>query len=649
MRTLEIQNGGQKETYTFDKYAQSSDIGIMQKIGGTVILCTICVDYNNPINENFVPLNVQYIEKMYAIGKIPQGYIKKEGKPSESEILVSRLIDRSLRPLFPKYFLYPVQINLLVLSYDGKSDVYKDALNLASISLFCSSIPICYEYVPNGVRIVKHEDLISICNDFTSLQNSSLDLFVSGVYDNDDIAKITMIEMQALKTYEKQENLETIDNDNLQEYSNEISKELLLESTLLARKYIAKISKLYAQLLEPFCNTKHILTYECNSNLKQKISNDFGTQIKQHLIADSKSERKTALSKLASDIVRYYDLPDDEESYNKIESCIDAIKKDIMRNMIIKENIRIDGRAPTQIRPISIESNPLPLAHGSACFTRGQTQALVTCTLGHQNEAKATDIFITQKKARILFHYNFPPFCVGEASHIGASSRREIGHGNLALKAIESNIKNNTSTIRIVSEILQSNGSSSMASVCGATLAMLGANVAMNNMVAGIAMGIVHDDINYVILSDIVGLEDHYGDMDLKVAGNKKGFSAIQLDIKNICITQEILSMALQQAQDGLYEILESMSAVNIIPNYDLLPQRLDFTINPIRIPDIIGQGGRTIRDIIAKFKINIDFNKEKGIVILYGQSQRSLNEAKEYINEILKKKERKDIHKQDM
>ncbi|WP_158656999.1 polyribonucleotide nucleotidyltransferase [Helicobacter aurati] len=669
MKTLKIDNGGQQESYTFNKYAQSSDISVMQKVGGSMILCTICVDYYNPLNESFLPLTVQYIEKMYAIGKIPQGFIKKEGKPSESEILVSRLIDRSLRPLFPKHFPYPVQISLLVLSYDGKSDICRDALNLAGISLFCSSIPLSCNYVPIGVRIVRHNDngrdSFSLGHNLMSLQDSSLDLFVSGVYtesqkDNIDlIAQLTMIEMHVLKTftqvpatfdYQTQEQ-SACDEYHLIEHSNEIPQALLLHSLLLARKHIATISKLYTQSFRSFVKPKHSLGIDSNVqlNLQQQIASEFGMQIQQYMLADSKSERKSHFDTLLKQIATHYNLSQDQETYRKIESCIDNSKREMTRQMILEQKIRVDGRSLKQIRPLSIESNPLPFAHGSACFSRGETQALVTCTLGSQNDAKIEDTILMQKKKKIFFHYNFPPFCVGEVAPIGASNRREIGHGNLALKAIESNVRDIPSTLRIVSEILQSNGSSSMASVCGATLAILGADVGMHNMVAGIAMGLVYRDIyNYSILSDITGAEDYHGDMDLKVAGNEQGFTALQLDVKIDCITQEILAQTLTQAQEGLQSILESMRQVVITPNYDVLPQSLDFTINPLRIAEIIGQGGKTIKEIIAKFKIHIDFNKEKGIVILYGASQHVLCQAKDYIIEILKKKERKESHKLD-
>ncbi|RDU61521.1 polyribonucleotide nucleotidyltransferase [Helicobacter sp. MIT 14-3879] len=663
MRTLEIQNGGQTENYILNKYAQSSDVSIMQKVGGSMILCSVCVDYDNPVQEDFIPLTIQYIEKMYAIGKIPQGFVKKEGKPSESEILISRLIDRSLRPLFPKKFPYPVQMSLLVLSYDGKSDVCKDALNLAGISLFCSSIPLNCQYIPVGVRMVKHNE-IALATNLISLQDSSLDLFVSGVYaDSEDsktesIAQLTMIEMQVLKTTtqntdsDSYQNVESSDNvNNITEQSNEIPKELLLDSILFARKHIAQISKLYTHCFRSFVKTKFLLQTRMNSDslLKQKIANEFSEEIKQCLLVDSKSERKIHFNKLLTSIKNHYESLEDTHMMNadsiSIESHVESIKRDIMREMILKGGVRADGRKPKQIRPLNIESNPLPFAHGSACFTRGETQALVTCTLGSQSDAQIEDTIITQTKKKIFFHYNFPPFCVGEAAPIGASSRREIGHGNLALKAIESNVLDTPSTLRIVSEILQSNGSSSMASVCGATLAMLGAGVKMHNMVAGIAMGLIYESkSNFVILSDIMGLEDHDGDMDFKIAGNEKGFTALQLDIKIDSISQEILAESFTQAQEGLFSILESMRQVSIQPNYDLLPQSLDFTVNTARIPDIIGQGGRTIKEIITKFRISINFNKEKGIVILNGASQDILHEAKEYIFEILKKKERKEM-----
>lgn len=628
MKIIEIKNG-QTETYILDKYATLADRSVMLKVGGSVLLCSVCVDYENPSSEDFLPLSVQYIEKMYAIGKIPQGFIKKEGKPSDNEVLISRLIDRSIRPLFPTDYPYPVHITILVMSYDGKADLCKNAMNLASICLYLSSIPLRQKQILNGIRIVRHNGNFSLCNDLNEISNSSLDLFVSG------IDSISMIEMQTLKTI-------TQNGDSIIENANLISKNELLEAMRLARNHIESMSVLYTNHFKPFVLSKK--SYESKANLclslKNSLQSQYEDSIKTCLFSISKTDRHTQFIKLIKEISEEQNL-----CYEYVAKHIFAIKKEIMRKLILDESKRVDGRALNQIRDIDIESNLLPKTHGSACFTRGQTQVLVTCTLGSQNDAQIQDGILSQGKSKVIFHYNFPPFSVGEAFPIGVSSRRELGHGNLALKAIESNIINTTHTIRLVSEVLQSNGSSSMASVCGATIALLGADIKMHNMIAGIAMGLIYDNEDrFAILSDITGLEDFDGDMDFKIAGGENGFSALQLDIKIHGLSESILNKSLEQAECGILHILSIMRNVNIIPNYELLPQKESFNIPREYIGDIIGQGGRTIRDIISRFQVNINIDKNDGVVHIIASNRDSMNNAKDHILEILRKKEKKDI-----
>lgn len=654
MNVIEIDNNGQLETYILHEYAKLSDCSILQKIGGSAILCSVCVDYDNPSEEEFLPLSVQYIEKMYAIGKIPQGFIKKESKPSEHEILTSRLIDRSLRPLFPKGFPYPVQITLLVMSYDGKTDVCKDSLNLASICLYLSSIPIHSTHILSAVRIVRYDEEVQICKSLADLAHSNLDLLVSGIDSG-----ITMIEMQSLKTIKISSNDSCISESHItqdscnkndeqkmpysyEEQSNEITEEKLLESIAFAHKHIQNLSLQYTKKFESF--TKEKILFQRDSllcdDLRHTLQTQYGDTIRAYVQELSKTERQSQLHRLIAKIAKEQNL-----EVSLVSRHVNAIKRDIVRTLILTQGLRPDGRTPTQIRDIHIESNLLPHVHGSACFTRGQTQALVTCTLGSQNDAQSQESIIMKNKKNVLFHYNFPPFSVGEAYPIGASSRREIGHGNLALKAIESNVARSPYTIRFVSEILQSNGSSSMASVCGATLALLGAGEKMYNMVAGIAIGLIYQDAkNFVVLSDITGLEDCDGDMDFKVAGTKKGFSALQLDIKITSLQEDILKISLQRAREGLSHILALMQEVAIQPNYELLPHAIEFAIPFGRMADIIGQGGKVIKDIIAKFNVNIDLNREHHSITLIGNNDNTLYAAKDYIFEILKKKERKEL-----
>ncbi|TLE05613.1 polyribonucleotide nucleotidyltransferase [Helicobacter bilis] len=629
MKIIEITNT-QTETYILDKYATLADRSVMLKVGGSVLLCSVCVDYENPSSEDFLPLSVQYVEKMYAIGKIPQGFLKKEGKPSDNEILISRLIDRSLRPLFPKDYPYPVQITILVMSYDNKIDICQKAMNLASICLYLSSIPLTQKGILNGIRIMRRDDEFSLCDDLNDLLESKLDLFVSGINNN-----VSMIEMQSLKTT-------TQNKDSIIENANEISKDDLLEAINLAKKHIETMSMLYMKHFEPFVLEKR--EYEGSNKLdlalKESLEKEYTDSIKECLCSMSKTERHTQLIALIKEISQIHNL-----EREIVAKHVFAIKKEIMRSMILNEGKRVDGRTLREIREISIESNLLPKTHGSACFTRGQTQALVTCTLGSQNDAQTQEGILTQGKSKIIFHYNFPPFSVGEAYPIGASSRRELGHGNLALKAIESNVANTPHTIRLVSEILQSNGSSSMASVCGASLALLGADIKMHNMVAGIAMGLIYEsEERFAILSDIMGLEDFDGDMDFKIAGNEKGFSALQLDIKIHGLSESILNQSLEQAREGILHILSLMRNVEIKPNYELLPQKESFCVPHTSIGEIIGQGGRTIRDIISRFQVSINIDKDEGIVHISANNKDSMRNAKNFILDLLRKKEKKEL-----
>ena len=629
MKIIEITNT-QTETYILDKYATLADRSVMLKVGGSVLLCSVCVDYENPSSEDFLPLSVQYVEKMYAIGKIPQGFLKKEGKPSDNEILISRLIDRSLRPLFPKDYPYPVQITILVMSYDNKIDICQKAMNLASICLYLSSIPLTQKGILNGIRVMRRDDEFSLCDDLNDLLESKLDLFVSGINNN-----VSMIEMQSLKTT-------TQNKDSIIENANEISKDDLLEAINLAKKHIETMSMLYMKHFEPFILEKR--EYEGSNKLdlalKESLEKEYTDSIKECLCSMSKTERHTQLIALIKEISQTHNL-----EREIVAKHVFAIKKEIMRSMILNEGKRADGRNLREIREISIESNLLPKTHGSACFTRGQTQALVTCTLGSQNDAQTQEGILTQGKSKIIFHYNFPPFSVGEAYPIGASSRRELGHGNLALKAIESNVANTPHTIRLVSEILQSNGSSSMASVCGASLALLGADIKMHNMVAGIAMGLIYEsEERFAILSDIMGLEDFDGDMDFKIAGNEKGFSALQLDIKIHGLSESILNQSLEQAREGILHILSLMRNVEIKPNYELLPQKESFCVPHTSIGEIIGQGGRTIRDIISRFQVSINIDKDEGIVHISANNKDSMQNAKNFILDLLRKKEKKEL-----
>ncbi|MWV61685.1 polyribonucleotide nucleotidyltransferase [Helicobacter saguini] len=656
---ITLQINGKDETYTLQKYAGLCDVAVLQKVGGSVILCTICIDYESENKEDFLPLSVQYIEKMYAVGKIPAGFIKREGKPSDSEILTSRLIDRSLRAIMPKDFPYTLQVTLMVLSYDNKSDLQQDALNLASISLFLSSVPIKNKKLLCASRILQLDSKIVATSDINDLKNSTLDLFVSG-FDN----KISMIEMQKLRT--TKDSKDSIESKNTPDSKNPtkdsktdskkdskttesnpaiITKENLLKALKYAIKDIESKSKIYTKAFKKFAKPKHKIT-NCNkidSNLLQTLSKKYTKSIKTALISLSKSERQTQMKALIESIANAENIDPQITATH-----IYALKKDIMREMILSKGKRADNRKLDSIRPINIESNILPHAHGSAVFTRGQTQVLVTCTLGSENEAQKGDSLSNVTKSNVMFHYNFPPFCVGEAFPILAQSRRELGHGNLALRAIESSIPKLPNTLRFVSEVLSSNGSSSMASVCGASLALKGAGVEMREMVAGIAIGLVFEsDTRYAILSDIMGLEDFDGDMDFKIAGTRAGFSALQLDIKLDSISLKILGECLERGSSGISHILDIMEKVKIVPNVSILPKSESFAVPQGSLSDIIGQGGRVIKDIISRFNVSVNLDKDKHIVTLSGADFAGVKAAKEHIDSIvessLRKKEKRE------
>lgn len=629
---ITLQINQQNEIYTLCEYAGLCDVAIMQKVGGSVILCTLCVDYENESKEDFLPLSVQYIEKMYAIGKIPLGFTKREGKPSDSEILTSRLIDRSLRALIQKDFPYAVQITLMVLSYDNKSDLQKDALNLASITLFLSSIPILTAAKNKKIlcasRVLQLDSNFTTSENINDLRHSNLDLFVSG-FDN----KISMIEMQKLRV-----------KDSI-ESSAVISKENLIKALKYAIKDIESKSKIYTKAFKKYAKPKHKITAtsKIDSKLLQKLSKKYTKSIKSALISLSKTERQTQMKALIESIANAQNLDIQTTSHH-----IYKIKREIMRKMILDSSRRADNRALSDIRPISIESNILPNAHGSAVFTRGQTQVLVTCTLGSEAEAQKGDSLMFCQKSHVMFHYNFPPFCVGEAFPILAQSRRELGHGNLAFRAIESSVPKLPFTFRFVSEVLSSNGSSSMASVCGASLALRGAGVDMDEMVAGIAIGLIYEsDLRYAILSDIMGLEDFDGDMDFKVAGSRRGISALQLDIKLDSISLAILSECLTRAEAGLSAILDIMEKVEIAPNVSILPKAESFAVPQGCMSEIIGQGGRVIKEIISKFDVSVNLDKEKSVVTLTGVGFERIKAAREHIDSIvesaLKKREKRD------
>ncbi|GAA8300372.1 polyribonucleotide nucleotidyltransferase [Helicobacter pylori] len=609
MDFITINSSNKTEEFALKQVAKQATSSLMYRLGKTIILASVCVE-REPVSEDFLPLVVQFLEKSYAAGKIPGGFVKREGRAQDFEILTSRLIDRTLRPLFPKNYRYPTQITLMVLSHDIENDLQVSALNAASAALFLSHIAPIKSV--SACRIARIDNEFIINPSISLLNQSSLDLFVSGTKES-----LNMIEMRSLG-----------------QQLNALEEPLMLKALELAQKSLKETCTLYEEVFTPHQNEllfKESQGIVFNERLLDLLKNQYFDEIIKGIESSALSERENVFNEIAKKISEAHS----EFSLEEIESSLEKVKKTEIRRMIIKDKIRPDKRALEEVRPILIESDLLPMAHSSILFTRGQTQSLVVGVLGTDNDAQTHESLEHKApiKERFMFHYNFPPFCVGEASSIGATSRRELGHGNLAKRALETSIKNKEQVIRLVSEILESNGSSSMASVCAGSLALYASGVEIYDLVAGVAMGMVSEGQNHAILSDISGLEDAEGDMDFKIAGNLEGITAMQMDTKMSGIKLEILYQALLQAKKAREHILKIMHEAKekIVINFSHLPATEIFNVAPDKIVEIIGQGGRVIREIVEKFEVKIDLNKPSGEVKIMGNKERVLK-TKEFI-----------------
>jgi len=640
---IKIDLNNLEESYEFDKIAKQASGAVMYRQGKAVLIAAIAID-ETPVDEEFLPLTVQYIEKSYAAAKIPGGFIKRESKPGDFETLTSRIIDRSLRPLFPKGFHYPVTITVMVVSSDSAVDMQVAALHAASAALYVSDIPISQAIA--SVRLGKIDGEVIVNPTLTQQAQSTLDLLVVGSGSD-----VLMIEMRSIAS-EVIDDIEVDFVDPIMEVeplilehqeSNEISDDEMVDLIVLATEKIQQATTAYVDGFKPF--VKEPLSLEISpDNIDEElysfIASNYASEVKDAVAHMAKSERSTELKKVRAKVME--DLAAQDKKYDKgiVTKVLDRFKRQIVRDMILDDNVRADGRALDEVRAISIETNILPSVHGSCLFTRGQTQVLATTTIGDKKDAQMYEL-ITDKKSQnenFMVHYNFPGYSVGEASFIGAPSRRELGHGNLAKRALESAIDINfDGTIRVVSEVLESNGSSSMATICGGCLAMRGAGIDMTDLVAGIAMGLVSDGDKYAVLSDIMGLEDHDGDMDFKVAGTKNGITAMQMDIKLGGIDPEVLRKALYQSTKGKLHILGLMQeAESNIEKSQALPTIEHFKINPSKIGDIIGKAGATIREIISKFEVSIDIDRNEGGVKVSGHDEDKVKAAKEHIKSIV-------------
>ena len=631
--TCELEFNNTKEVFEFDKVAKQSNGSVLLTVGNTVLMATVVSEFDNPVSEDFTPLTVQYIEKTYAAAKFAGGFIKREGKPSDFETLTSRVIDRSLRPLFPKGYVYPTTITVMVLSVDLDADLQVLALNAASAALYTSNIPVNKSVC--ATRIGKIEDELVINPTLSQMTNSTLDLFIAGTSK-----ELLMIEMKAISTSDMVE----VDIESFTKVHNinDISESDLVDAIALASENISNTNGTYEKSFE-FAKQEienvELMETNIEASLIDYVQNNYSSNIKDAIKVMAKKERYSGLKDIAKLIFQDEYITENEIELKDIKEAVEIVKKSIVRNMIIEEKLRADGRGPRDVRPITIETNILPSAHSSCLFTRGETQALVVATLGNNKDAQMFETLTSKgnENESFMVHYNFPGFSVGEAKPIFGVSRRELGHGNLAKRALESSIdKDYSDTIRLVSEIFESNGSSSMATVCGGSMALKAAGIPTSSLIAGVAMGGIFQDDKYVVLTDIMGLEDHDGDMDFKVTGTFDGITALQMDIKLGGIALDVLKEALDQAKDGRVHILKLMEEAEkeIVPS-NALPLIEQFSIDPSKVLAVIGKAGSVIREIIEKWEVSIDLDKASGNVKITGNDKDNILGAAEQVKNI--------------
>jgi polyribonucleotide nucleotidyltransferase len=621
----ELTLNNKKEIFEFNKVAKQANGAVLAKMGNAVVLAAVACEFDNPVSEDFTPLTVQYIEKTYATAKLPGGFIKREGKPSDFETLTSRVIDRSLRPLFPKGFVYPTTITVMVLSADKDVDLQSIALNAANAALYTSNLPIKKSVC--GVRVGKINGKLVVNPTSEELNNSVLDLYVAGSKD-----ELLMIEMKTVSSLEESKH-----------FTNEMEEEILVEAIAFAQEALKESNIAYETNFEKACKEKavvELVEFSIEKSIIDYVRDNFSNDIKTAIKKLAKSERAVELKELAKVISKNEYCLTNELEYNTIYEAVNIVKRELVRGMIVNEKVRADGRGLKDVRPISIETNILPSAHSSCLFTRGETQALVVGTIAGAKDGQMYEV-LTDKSTSMenfMVHYNFPGFSVGEAKPIFGVGRRELGHGNLAKKALEATInKNYKETFRIVSEILESNGSSSMATVCGGSLALKAAHIPISDLVAGVAMGMVVEGDKYSVLTDIMGLEDHDGDMDFKVAGTKKGITALQMDIKLGGIELSVLKEALLQAKEGREHILNIMeNASKDIVSSPALPKVEEFGIDSSKMMIVIGKGGATIKEIIEKYSVSIDLNRDSGTVKISGDDSSKITEASDFIKDLV-------------
>jgi polyribonucleotide nucleotidyltransferase len=593
-RSKQIEIGSSPLTIETGHIAKQAGGSCTVRLGDTVVLATACMDVRGDRPRDFLPLTVDYREYTYAAGRIPGGFFKREGRPTEKEIITSRLIDRPLRPLFPDGYVHETQIISFVLSADGENDPDILAINGASTALVLSEIPFYHPVGAVRVALVEGQQVFNPPNSVRDV--ADLDLIVVGTEE-----AVVMVEAAA----------------------NQVSEAVVLDCIFKAHEEIQKIIRVQHQLYRESGAQKP--TWAAPEPYPEELLNqvkaDLYEPLKAALHTKGKFERKDRVNEVTKPYLEA--VPAEEEvKRGQIKKIISTLEEEILRDVIMGTRSRFDGRRLDEIRDISIEVGLLPRTHGSALFTRGETQALVSATLGTSRDAQIIEEYEGESRQKFLLHYNFPPFSVGEVKFLRGPGRREIGHGVLARRALVPMLPHEDDfpyTVRVVSDILESNGSSSMATVCGGSLALFDAGVPMLAPVAGVAMGLIKRDDDFAVLSDIAGQEDHYGDMDFKVAGTREGITALQMDIKITGVTREIMERALAQALAGRLHILEQMEKVIAQPRADLsqyAPRLYTIEIPREKIRDVIGSGGKTIRSIIEETGCQIDIQDDGKIII---------------------------------
>ncbi len=614
--TVEIEIGGRQLILETGLMAKQASGAVVARYGDTVVLSTAVASKVERENVDFLPLTVDYQEKAYAAGRIPGGFFKREGRQSEKEILSSRLIDRPIRPLFPEGYYYDTQIIASVLSIGDESSMDLMGMISSSAALAISDIP--FNGPIGTVRMGFVDGKFVVNPGHKDLEVTSLNLVVAGTAD-----AIMMVEGG----------------------SNELTEEQMLEALETAHREIKKIVELQRELASKVGKPKRaVKVVEIDKELKAQVADLAIERLKTSIVIPNKMERQKTLDALLEEIKQK--LKNDDPTRNlQISTIFFNLEKDEVRRIILDKNIRADGRKPDEIRPISSSVGLLPRTHGSALFTRGETQALVVTTLGTSEDEQRIDSLEGEYFKTFMLHYNFPPFSVGETKPLRGPGRREVGHGALAERALKAMVPTKQEfpyTVRVVSDILESNGSSSMATVCGATLALMDAGVPIKAPVAGIAMGLIKEGDKVIVLSDILGLEDHLGDMDFKVTGTSKGITALQMDMKIEGITVEIMKRALQQAKDGRMFILGKMIETIAAPRNTLnpfAPRIITMQINPDKIKDVIGSGGKVIRSIVEQTGAKIDI-EDDGTINIASSDEAAANKAKEIIRGIVQEAE---------